>query len=49
VEIPLPGAGWKVDEIWPAKSGLTAALSGNSIKLGLTGELRAVVVVLSRS
>jgi alpha-galactosidase len=49
VEIPLPGAGWKVDEIWPAKSGLTAALFRNSIKLGLTGELRSVVVVLGRS
>ena len=49
VEIQLPGAGWKVDEIWPAKSGLTASLSRNSIKLGLTGELRAVVVVLGRS
>jgi hypothetical protein len=46
VEIPLPDAGWEVEEAWPAKGGLTAAISRNSIKLGLTCEFRAVVVVL---
>jgi hypothetical protein len=48
VEIQLPGAGWKVGETWPAKNGLTLALSARTLKLGLGGANRAVVAVLEK-
>ncbi|MFZ4716328.1 MAG: glycoside hydrolase family 36 protein, partial [Chthoniobacterales bacterium] len=48
VEIQLPGAGWKVGETWPAKNGLTLALSSRTLKLGLGGPNRAVVAVLEK-
>jgi hypothetical protein len=34
VEIPLPGAGWKLYEIWLAKSGLTGEFRTLVVGLG---------------
>jgi hypothetical protein len=49
VEIPLPGAGWKVEEAWPAKSGLQSSLKGKFLKLDLSGEFRASVISLQHA
>ncbi len=48
VEIPLPDAGWEVEESWPANSGLTTSLKGKSLKLDLRGEFCAGVISLRR-
>ena len=49
VEIPLPGAGWKVEEAWPAKAGLKSSLKGKRLNLELAVEFRATVTTLRRS
>jgi alpha-galactosidase len=49
VEIPLSDAGWKVEETWPAKSGLKGNMKGKSLKLDLSGEFRASVISLRHS
>jgi alpha-galactosidase len=46
VEIPLPDAGWQIEEAWPAKSGLQSSLKGKSLRLDLSGEFRATVIAL---
>jgi alpha-galactosidase len=46
VEIPLPDAGWQIEETWPAKSGLQSSLKGKFLKLDLSGEFRASVISL---
>jgi alpha-galactosidase len=48
VQIPLAESGWKIDEAWPEKQGLSATLKGKSLQLELTGEFRACVVSLRR-
>ena len=48
VEIALPGPGWKLEEAWPAKSGLGASISGSHLQLAFNGEFRAVVAVMRR-
>ena len=48
VKIPLGESGWKIEEAWPAKSGLEVSLQGKSLWLGLTGEYRTIVVSLRR-
>jgi alpha-galactosidase len=47
-QIPLAESGWKIDEAWPEKQGLSATLTGKSLQLDLTGEFRATVVSLRR-
>jgi len=47
-QIPLAESGWKIDEAWPEKQGLSATLKGKSLQLNLTGEFRACVVSLRR-
>jgi alpha-galactosidase len=49
VEIPLPGAGWQIEETWPAKSGLKSSLKGKRLNLELAVEFRATVTTLRRS
>ncbi|TSA29564.1 MAG: alpha-galactosidase [Verrucomicrobiaceae bacterium] len=49
IEIPLPDAGWEVEEAWPAKSGLHGSLNGKSLRLALGGEFRASVTSLRHS
>lgn len=49
VQIPLAGSGWKIEEAWPEKQGLTATLKGKSIELDLNGEFRASVISLRHS
>jgi len=46
VEIPMPDAGWQIEEAWPAKSGLQSSLKGKSLRLDLSGEFRATVIAL---
>jgi hypothetical protein len=46
VEIPLPDAGWQIEEAWPAKSGLQSSLKGKSLRLDLSGEFRATIIAL---
>jgi alpha-galactosidase len=48
VQIPLAESGWKIDEAWPEKQGLSATLTGKSLQLDLTSEFRACVVSLRR-
>ena len=48
VQIPLADSGWKIDEAWPEKQGLSATLKGKSLQLDLTSEFRATVVSLRR-
>jgi alpha-galactosidase len=48
VQIPLAESGWKIDEAWPEKQGLSASLKGKSLQLDLTGEFRATVISLRR-
>jgi alpha-galactosidase len=48
VQIPLAESGWKIDEAWPDKQGLSATLTGKSLQLDLTSEFRACVVSLRR-
>lgn len=48
VQIPLAESGWKIDEVWPEKQGLSASLKGKSLQLDLTGEFRATVISLRR-
>ena len=48
VQIPIGESGWKIDEAWPDKQGLSASLNGKSLQLDLTGEFRATIVSLSR-
>ena len=48
VTISMAGSGWKLDETWPAKNGIGASVTGANLTIALTGEFRAVVVVLSR-
>jgi alpha-galactosidase len=47
-QIPLAESGWKIDEAWPEKQGLSATLKGKSLQLDLTSEFRACVVSLRR-
>jgi hypothetical protein len=49
VQIPLAESGWKIDEAWPEKQGLSATLKGKSLQLDLSGEFRACVVSLRRT
>jgi len=49
VQIPLAESGWKIDEVWPEKHGLSATLKGKSLHLDLSGEFRACVVCLRRA
>jgi alpha-galactosidase len=49
VQIPLAESGWKIDEAWPEKQGLSATLTGKSLQLDLTGEFRACVVSLRQT
>jgi alpha-galactosidase len=49
VQIPLAESGWKIEEAWPEKQGLTATLKGKSIELDLNGEFRASVISLRHS
>jgi alpha-galactosidase len=49
VQIPLAESGWKIDEAWPEKQGLSATLKGKSLQLDLTGEFRACVVSLRQT
>jgi alpha-galactosidase len=49
VQIPLAVSGWKIEEAWPEKQGLTATLKGKSIELDLNGEFRASVISLRHS
>jgi hypothetical protein len=46
---PLAESGWKIDEAWPEKQGLSATLTGKSLQLDLTGEFRACVVSLRQT
>jgi alpha-galactosidase len=48
VQIPLTESGWKIDEAWPAKSGLKSSLKGKSLQLDLSGEFLATVISLRR-
>ena len=48
VQIPLAESGWKIEETWPAKQGLSASLKGKSLQLDLSGEFRATVISLRR-
>jgi alpha-galactosidase len=48
VQIPIAGNGWKIEETWPAKQGLSANLKGKSLQLDLSGEFRTCVVSLRR-
>ena len=48
-QIPLTESGWKIEETWPEKQGLSATLKGKSLKLDLPGEFRACVVGLRRA
>jgi hypothetical protein len=48
-QIPLAESGWKIEEAWPKKQGLTANLKGKSLQLDLTGEFRACVVSLRQT
>jgi alpha-galactosidase len=48
VQIPFADSGWKIDEAWPEKQGLSATLKGKSLQLNLTGEFRATIVSLRR-
>ncbi len=48
VQIPLAESGWKIEETWPAKQGLSANLKGKSLQLDLSGEFRTCVVSLRR-
>ena len=48
VQIPLAESGWKIDEAWTEKQGLSATLTGKSQQLDLTSEFRATVVSLRR-
>lgn len=48
VQIPIGESGWKIDEAWPEKQGLSASLKGKSLQLDLTGEFRATVISLRR-
>ena len=47
-QILLAESGWKIDEAWPEKQGLSATLKGKSLQLDLPGEFRACVVSLRR-
>jgi hypothetical protein len=47
-QIPLAESGWKIDEAWPEKQGLSATLTGKSLQVDLTSEFRACVVRLQR-
>jgi len=49
VQIPLAESGWKIDEAWPEKQGLSATLTGKSLQLDLTSEFRACVVSLRQT
>jgi len=49
VLIPLAQSGWKIEETWPEKQGLSPTLKGKSLQLDLTGEFRATVVSLRRA
>ena len=49
VQIPLAESGWKIEEIWPEKQGLSATLKGKSLQLDLSGEFRACVASLRRA
>ncbi|MCX6970714.1 MAG: alpha-galactosidase [Verrucomicrobia bacterium] len=48
VAIPMPGPGWKVEETWPAKSGLQGVLKGKTLHLELTGEFRSTILSLQK-
>jgi alpha-galactosidase len=48
-QIPLAESGWKIDEAWPEKQGLSATLKGKSLQLDLTSEFRACVVSLRQT
>jgi alpha-galactosidase len=48
VQIPLAKSGWKIEDSWPEKQGLTASLQGKSLKLVLNGEFRAIILSLHR-
>ena len=48
VAIPLREGRWKIEEAWPAKSGLKSSLNGKSVRLALGGEFRASVISLRR-
>jgi alpha-galactosidase len=48
VQIPLAESGWKIEETWPVKQGLSASLKGKSLQLDLSGEFRATVISLRR-
>jgi hypothetical protein len=48
VQIPLAESGWKIDEAWPEKQGLSATLTGKSLQLDLTSEFRATVISLRK-
>lgn len=48
LQIPLAESGWKIEETWPAKQGLSANLKGKSLQLDLSGEFRTCVVSLRR-
>jgi alpha-galactosidase len=48
VQIPLTESGWKIEEAWPEKQGLSATLKGKSLQLNLTDEFRATIVSLRR-
>ena len=49
VQIPLAKSGWKIDEAWPEKQGLSVTFKGKSLQLHLSGEFRACVVSLCRA
>jgi alpha-galactosidase len=49
VQIPLAENGWKIEEIWPEKQGLSATMKGKSLQLDLSGEFRACVVSLRQA
>jgi alpha-galactosidase len=46
VALPLPGAGWEVEESWPAKAGLKSSVNGSALNLGFSGEFQAIVLAL---
>jgi alpha-galactosidase len=46
VAIPLPDAGWKVEESWPTKAGLQGVLKGKTLHLDLTGDFCATILSL---
>ena len=48
VQIPLAESGWKIDDAWPKKQGLSATLKGKFLQLDLSGEFRATIVSLRR-